>query len=140
MLVLDRKIALIALALGAVAFWNTYAYPREVVAFPRFLLYILFALSVLLFIFPRQRTAEHPVSIIYSKEKLLSFFLLVAYAVIFPFVGYFVTTFVFIVFYLWLFRRKGWGFYFLFAVVYVALMYAVFQKWLYVWFPEGWLF
>ncbi len=140
MLALDRKIALIALAVCAAVYWDTFSYPHGAVAFPRFLLYIFFGLCVLLLIFPRQRETERPVSVIYSREKLISFFLLIAYTVAFPLVGYFVTTFVFIVFYLWLFKHKGMGYYLLFAGAYVLLMYAVFQKWLYVWFPEGWLF
>ncbi|MBN1827587.1 MAG: tripartite tricarboxylate transporter TctB family protein [Deltaproteobacteria bacterium] len=136
LLVLDRKIALAAIAVCSIFYWATFSYTPEIVAFPRFLCYALYILAGLLFAFPRQHS-EYAARIIYSKEKLLSIGMLIAYTIIFPFVGYFVTTFIFSMAYLWIFRRKGLVAYIIFAAIYLAVMYVVFQKWLYVWFPEG---
>jgi len=138
-LVLDRKIAMIALCITAFFFWNTFSYPPEVVAFPRFLLVVFFILSLLLFLFPRQKSARNAEAI-FSKEKLVSVVMLIGYAIIFPILGYFITTFLFAVSYLWYFRRNGIGGYLAYSFIFLLIMYAVFQKWLYVWFPEGLLF
>lgn len=120
-----------------VAFYRaTFRYPPEIVAFPRFLLWIFLGLSVLLFIFP----GGHPnynFKAIVSKEKIISVLLLIAYAVLFPYLGFFVTTFLFAVLYMWVFNKKYLKKYIIIAAVYLMVIYFVFQKWLYVWFPEG---
>ena len=135
-LVQDRVIALIAAAVSILVYWKTFAYPSEVVAFPRFLLAVFFGLAALLFIFPG-RHKSYNFKLIFSKEKIITVLLLVGYTVVFPVVGYFVTTFIFAVFYLWMFKREGLGSYLIYSGIFVSVMYVVFQKGLYVWFPEG---
>lgn len=124
------------MAASALVYWATFSYPIEVVAFPRFLLFVFFGLAVFLFLFPGRRKGSQA-KIIFSKEKMLTILLLVGYTIIFPLLGYFVTTFIFAVFYLWVFQRKGTGYYLIYSGIFAALMYIVFQKGLYVWFPEG---
>ena len=135
-LVQDRVIALIALAACAVVYWATLSYPPEVVAFPKFLLYVFGGLSVLIFLFPGQQKSYN-FKMIFSKEKMVTIFLLVGYTIVFPIVGYFVTTFIFAIIYLMIFKRQGIGQYLIYSGIFTALMYLVFQKGLYVWFPEG---
>jgi hypothetical protein len=135
-LILDRKISLFLIAFCGFFYYLTFAYPPRTVAFPRFLLLIFFFLSVLLFVFPG-RGQKYSFGEVFSSEKMVTLLLLIGYTILFPFIGFFVTTFVFAVFYMWLFRRKGFPRYFLIAAAYVAIMYIVFQKLLYVWFPEG---
>jgi len=135
-LVIDRVIALIALAVCSLVYWATLSYPPEVVAFPKFLLYVFGGLSVLIFIFPGQQKSYN-FKKIFSKEKFLTIFLLIGYTIVFPIVGYFVTTFIFAIIYLWIFKRQGLGQYLIYSAIFSALMYLVFQKGLYVWFPEG---
>ena len=135
-MILDRKISLLLIAFCGFFYYLTFAYPPRTVAFPRFLLLIFFLLSVLLFIFPG-RPQTYSFREVFSSEKNISILLLIAYTILFPLIGFFVTTFVFAVFYMWLFRRKGLPQYILIAAAYVAILYIIFQKLLYVWFPEG---
>jgi uncharacterized BrkB/YihY/UPF0761 family membrane protein len=123
---------------GAFFYFLTFSYPPRTVAFPRFLLLLFFILSVLLFIFPGE-PQKYSLREVFSSEKSITVLLLIAYTILFPLIGFFITTFFFAVFYMWLFRRKGLRRYLLIAAVYVAVIYMVFQKLLYVWFPEGWL-
>lgn len=136
MLVQDRIIALIAVVVSALIYWKTFSYPTEVVAFPRFLLIVFFGLGILLYIFPGRQKGPKA-KMIFSKEKMVTILLLVGYTILFPIVGYFVTTAIFAVFYLWIFKRQGVGYYLIYSCIFVIVMYVVFQKGLYVWFPEG---
>jgi hypothetical protein len=135
-LVLDRKISLLLIAFCSFFYYLTFAYPPRTVAFPRFLLLIFFFLSLLLFIFPG-RGQKYSFREVFANEKIVTLLLLIGYTILFPLIGFFVTTFFFAIFYMWLFQRKGLPRYFLIAAAYVAIMYIVFQKLLYVWFPEG---
>lgn len=135
-MILDRKISLLLVAFCGFFYYLTFAYPPRTVAFPRFLLLIFFLLSILLFIFPG-RGQKYNFREVFSSEKIVTLLLLIGYTILFPLLGFFVTTFFFAVFYMWLFRRKGLPQYILIAVAYVAIIYIIFQKLLYVWFPEG---
>lgn len=135
-LVIDRVIALIAIAVSALVYWRCLSYPPEVVAFPKFLLAVFVGLAVFLFIFPG-RQKSYDLKMIFSKEKMVTVLLLAGYTIAFPFLGYFVTTFIFAIIYLWGFKREGLGYYLIYSGIFVAVMYGIFQKGLYVWFPEG---
>ena len=135
-MVLDRKVSLVFTCIFAAFYAATFKYRPETVAFPRFLLWILLLLSVLLFIFPRQ-TKGHSLKELFPKEKIIASLLLIAYIIVFPRLGYFVTTFIFSVLYMWIFYKKDWKKYVLVAAVYITIIYFLFQKWLYVWFPKG---
>ncbi len=136
MLALDRKIASAIFVATCLIYWHTYSYPSEIVAFPRFILVVMGLLSLLLFFFPRQQQGMC-LGEIFSRERVATMALVIAYAVVFPYLGYFVTTFVFAVLYLWLFERRGLGRYVLYSAIFCLIMYAVFQKFLFIWFPEG---
>lgn len=136
MFVIDRVIALVIIAGSILVYWKTTTYPPEVVAFPKFLLAIFFLLSILLFIFPRSEK-KYDIKRIFSHEKVTTLALLLAYTIIFPFLGYFVTTLVFTVIYLWIYQRNGLTSYFIYSIIYCGAMYLIFQKFLYVWFPKG---
>ncbi len=133
---LDRKISLVLICLFVAFYAASYRYPPEIVAFPRFLLWIFLGLCVLLFAFPKGHP-NYEFKTIISKEKVAAALMLIAYAVVFPFLGFFATTFVFAVAYMSVFNRKEWKKHIIIAVVYLTIIYFVFQKWLYVWFPEG---
>jgi len=133
---LDRKIALVSIGFFAIFYAATFRYPPETVSFPRFLLWILLSLSVLLFIFAKGHP-DYSFKAIVPKEKVIAALLLIVYTVVFPVLGFFVTTFLFAVLYMWVFNKKDLKKYIIVAAVYITIIYFVFQKWLYVWFPEG---
>jgi len=133
---LDRKIALISVGFFAAFYAATFRYPPETVSFPRFLLWIFLVLSVILFIFPKKHP-DYSFKAILPKEKVTAALLLIGYTVIFPKLGFFVTTFCFSIIYMWAFNKKDLKKYVMIAAVYILIVYFVFQKWLYVWFPEG---
>lgn len=133
---LDRKISLISICFFAAFYAATFKYRPEIVAFPRFLLWILLILSALLFILPRQ-TKGYSIKELFPKEKIIASLLLIVYIFVFPKLGYFVTTFIFAVLYMWIFCKKDWKKYVLVAAVYITIIYFLFQKWLYIWFPKG---
>ncbi|MBZ4654923.1 MAG: Tripartite tricarboxylate transporter TctB family [Peptococcaceae bacterium] len=135
-LLLDRKIALVLMAVFLLFYAVSYMYPPETVSFPRFLLWIFLGLSILLFTFPRKHP-DYSLKIVFSREKVVSILLLIAYAVIFPIIGFFTTTFAFAVLYMWIFNHSGIRQYIIVTAIYLIVVYFVFQKWLYVWFPEG---
>ncbi len=137
-MVLDRKISIIAICFAAALYAATFKYPVEVIAFPRFLIWTLLGLSVLLFIRPGH-TSGYSLKELLPKEKVIAALLLVVYIIVFPIVGYFVTTFIFAILYMWIFNRKDLKKYLLVAAVYCGIIYLLFQKWLFVWFPEGML-
>jgi hypothetical protein len=134
--VLDRKISLVLIAFCAFFYYLTFSYPPRAVAFPRFLLLVFLLLCVLLYIFPG-RERKYRFREVFSSEKNITVLMLIGYTLLFPFLGFFVTTFLFAVLYMWLFRREELPKYLLIAAVYVAVLYLVFQKMLYIWFPEG---
>jgi hypothetical protein len=138
-MLMDRKISLVLMALFAAFYATTFKYKAEIVAFPRFLLWIFLGLSILLFIFPKGHP-NYNIKAILAKEKLLAALLLVIYAIVFPRLGFFVTTFIFAVAYMWIFSKKHLKNYVIIAAVYLVIVYIVFQKLLYVWFPQGLFF
>lgn len=133
---MDRKISLISICFFAAFYAATFKYQPKIVAFPRFLLWAFLVLSVLLFILPRQ-TSGYSFKELFPKEKIIASLLLIVYIFAFPKLGYFVTTFIFAVLYMWIFYKKDWKKYVLVAAVYITIIYFLFQKWLYVWFPKG---
>ena len=135
-MVLDRKIALALMGIFTLFYVASYQYPPDIVAFPRFLSYALLVLSILLFIFPKD-IPNYNLRCIISKEKIIATLTLISYVIIFPFIGFFTTTFLFTVLYMWYFNRKGLKKYIVIATIYITIIYFVFQKFLYVWFPEG---
>lgn len=110
--------------------------PEETIQFLRFLWLICFSLSLILFFLsppPKKRLASN----IFSKERLLTIIFTVCYIMLFPLIGFFTATFLFLIFYLWYFQRgKIWKYGFISANS-LSLIYIVFQKFLFVWFPEG---
>ncbi len=132
----DKKIAVILIVIATLILVTTYRYPPETVAFPRFFVYVLYVLSILLFILP-QKMSSYNVNLIFSKEKFISMGFLIVYVILFPKLGFFITTFLFQALYMSYFYKKGWKKHLIIAVSYGLLFYVVFQKWLYIWFPKG---
>ncbi|MDA8124954.1 MAG: tripartite tricarboxylate transporter TctB family protein [Deltaproteobacteria bacterium] len=132
----NRKVALVLLAILAVFFAYSFQYPPEVVAFPRFLLAVLTIMTIGLFIRPGDM-GKVKVTAFLTRPKLLTAAFMVAYVALFPFVGFFVTTFLTVFLYILTFERKAWWKALLIALGWVALLYGAFQTLLYIWFPQG---
>jgi hypothetical protein len=128
--------AIFIMTVAIIIFGVTFNYPPEAVQFPRFLLLICFALALLLFFLspPKQKRLANN---IFSKERLLTIIFTIFYIIIFPLMGFFTATFLFLTFFMWYFQReKIWKYIFI-SAIYLSLIYIVFQKFLFVWFPEG---
>jgi hypothetical protein len=132
----NRKAALVLLAVCALFFGYSFVYPPEIVAFPRFLLAVLTIMVIGLFIRPGD-LGKLKVTAFLTKPKLITVAFLVGYVVLFPFIGFFVTTFLAVFAYILVFERQGWLKPLLVALVWVAILYGAFQSLLYIWFPKG---
>jgi hypothetical protein len=132
----DRWMAIFIMTVAIIIFGVTFNYPPEAVQFPRFLLLICFALALLLFFLSPPKQKRLPNNI-FSKERLLTIIFTIFYIIIFPLIGFFTATFLFLTFYMWYFQReKIWKYIFI-SAIYLSLIYIVFQKFLFVCFPEG---
>lgn len=132
----DKWIAVLIIILVVIIFGVTFGYPPEAVQFPRFLLLICLSLSLLLF-FISSPKEKRLASNIFSKERLLTIIFTIFYIIIFPLIGFFTATFLFLTFYMWYFQRENIWKYIFISAIYLSLIYVVFQKFLFVWFPEG---
>ncbi len=132
----NRKVSLVFMAVVALFFGYSFFYPPEVVAFPRFLLAVLFLLCILLFIRPGD-LGKIKVTAFLTRPKLITAAFMVGYVALFPFVGFFVTTFLTVFAYILVFERTARLKGFLIALGWVALLYVAFQTLLFIWFPEG---
>ena len=132
----NRKVSLVLIAVVALFFGYSFQYPPEVVAFPRFLLAVLFAMSVFLFIRPGD-LGKLKVTAFLTRPKLVTTAFMVGYVALFPFIGFFVTTFVTVLGYILNFERTAWLKALLIAFGWVVIFYVGFQMLLYIWFPEG---
>jgi hypothetical protein len=136
MLCINRKVSLVLFALFSFFFVHTFRYPSEVVAFPRFLLVVLLIMCAALFARPGD-LGKIKVTAFLTRPKLITAAFMVLYVAVFPWLGFFVTTFLTVFGYILVFeptaRIKG----FLVALGWVAVLFAAFQTLLYIWFPEG---
>ncbi len=132
----NRKVSLVLMAVVALFFGYSFQYPPEVVAFPRFLLAVLFLMSILLFIRPGD-LGKIKVTAFLTRPKLITAAFMIGYVALFPFVGFFVTTFLTVFAYILVFERTARLKGFLIALGWVVLLYVAFQTLLYIWFPEG---
>ena len=136
MLCINRKVSLVLLAIFTFFLAYTFQYPSEVVAFPRFLLGVLLIMCLALFVKPGD-LGKIKVTAFLTRPKLITAAFMVLYVVLFPWLGFFVTSFLMVYGYILVFepsaRFKG----FLVALGWVALLFVAFQTLLYIWFPEG---
>lgn len=133
---INRKVSLVLLAFVALIFGYSFQYPPETVAFPRFLLAVLFLLSVFLFIRPGDM-GKIKVTAFLTRPKLITAASMVLYVALFPWLGFFVTTFLTVFGYILVFERSAWLKAPLIAAGWVVVFYVAFQTLLYIWFPEG---
>lgn len=138
MLCINRKVSLVLFAIFTFFFVYTFQYPSEVVAFPRFLLLVLLIMCVALFAKPGD-LGKIKVTAFLTRPKLVTAAFMVLYVAIFPWLGFFVTTFLTVFGYILFFERSARIKGFLVALAWVALLYTAFQTLLYIWFPQGWL-
>ncbi len=132
----NRKVSLVLMAVVALFFGYSFQYPPEVVAFPRFLLAVLLVMSVFLFIRPGD-LGKLKVTAFLTKPKLVTTAFMVGYVALFPWLGFFVTTFVTVFGYILYFERTAWLKALLIAIGWVVIFFVGFQMLLYIWFPEG---
>ena len=133
---INRKVSLVLLAVVALFFGYSFQYPPETVAFPRFLLTVLFLLSVLLFIRPGD-LGKIKVTVFLTRPKLVTAAFMLLYVALFPWLGFFVTTFLTVFGYILVFERSAWLKGFFISTGWVVVLYVAFQTLLYIWFPEG---
>jgi hypothetical protein len=133
---INRKVALVLMAIVALFFGYSFQYPAEVVAFPRFLLAVLLLMCILLFIRPGD-LGKIKVTAFLTRPKLITAAFMIGYVAIFPVLGFFVTTFLTVFAYILVFERTARLKGFLIALGWVAVLYGAFQTLLYIWFPQG---
>jgi hypothetical protein len=135
---INRKVALVLLAVVAVFFAYSFQYPSEAVAFPRFLLAVIALMAIGLFVRPGD-LGKVKVTSFLTPAKLVTAAFMVGYVALFPVIGFFVTTFLTVFFYILVFERKSWLKALLIALGWVAVLFGAFQTLLYIWFPQGFL-
>ncbi len=135
---LDRKIALFLIGLSGFFYYLTFLYPPETMSFPRFLLYAFGLLSFLLFLFPGGKR-KYDVRELFAREKVTTFVLAVIYAGLLTVIGFFTASFLFIAFYIWLYEHRGWRKAILIGAVCAVGTYLIFEYFLSVTFPRGFL-
>jgi|GEM_PF-2421145 len=135
----DRMASCAFLVLAGTFFSLSYSYPPETVEYVRFISGVLIVISILLFIAPPHKLRRIDLGIIASYEKVLTLLMLVAYVVIIPRMGYFTSSFIFSVGYMYVFERKGLAKHVMVSLIMLLVLYLVFQNFLNVWFPKGWL-
>ena len=133
---INRKVSLVLLAIFALFFIYSFQYPAEVVAFPRFLLAVLALMCLLLFIRPGD-LGKIKVTSFLTRPKMITAAFMVLYVAIFPWLGFFVTTFVTVFGYILTFEPKARVKGLIVASGWVGVLYVAFQTLLYIWFPEG---
>lgn len=138
MLCVNRRVALIFMACLVFAFIYTTRYPAEVVNFPRFIFSILFIFNIILFIKPGD-IGKIKVTKFLTPRKVITSISMIAYVLLFPVLGFFVTTFIYVLSYIIFFERTAKIKALLVAGGWILVLYLVFQKVLYVWFPKGFL-
>jgi putative tricarboxylic transport membrane protein len=136
MLCINRKVSLVLFAVFTFFFIYTFRYPSEVVAFPRFLLVVLLIMCVALFAKPGD-LGKIKVTAFLTRPKLITAGFMVLYVAVFPWLGFFVTTFLMVFGYILVFEKSARIKGFLVALGWVAVLFAAFQTLLYIWFPEG---
>jgi putative tricarboxylic transport membrane protein len=137
-LVLDRKIALVLMALTGFFYYLTYLYPPETMSFPRFLLYSFGILSLFLFLFPGEKK-KYDYQELFAKEKIITLIGAVIYVSLIHVIGFFVSSFLFILVYICIFEKRALRKSILIAAAGSGVAYIVFEWALSVHFPEGFL-
>ena len=122
--------------IGSVFYYKSFSYPDESTIYVRFILIILIILSVLLF-FLSKKTEKRSLKELFSRKITLALILTIVYIVLIPIIGYFTSTFLFLVGFMWLYNHKGIPKYLIIATVSSIGIYILFQKLLTVWFPTG---
>jgi hypothetical protein len=136
MLCINRKVSMVLMTIFAAFFAYTFLYPPEVVAFPRFLLVVLLAMSLFLLVKPGD-LGKVKVTAFMTRPKLITAAYMILYVAVFPWLGFFVTTFLTVFSYILVFERAARLKALLMALGWVALLFMAFQTFLYIWFPKG---
>jgi hypothetical protein len=136
MLCINRKVSVVLMAIFLFFLGYTFQYPPEIVAFPRFLLAVLLAMSLFLFVKPGD-LGKVKVTAFLTRPKMITAAFMVAYVAVFPWLGFFVTTFLTVFSYILVFERTARLKALLMALGWVALLFIAFQTFLYIWFPKG---
>lgn len=136
MLCVNRRVALVFIVCIIFAFIYTTRYPAEVVNFPRFIFSLLLIFNIVLFIKPGD-IGKIKVTKFLTPKKVITSIFMIAYVLLFPVLGFFVTTFIFVLSYILFFERTAKTKALLIASGWIVILYLVFQKVLYIWFPKG---
>lgn len=130
----DRIVALIFIVVATLFFYSSYFYPPAIMAFPRFVFTVLILLSLILLITaPDKRRIR--LSELFPFEKFLTLILVVLYVICIPLVGYFPSSFVFTIAYMYIFERKNLLKHVLISGGLMFFFYLTFEKFLGVWLP-----
>lgn len=131
----NRLLSAMFMIVSALAFINSYSYPEESTIYVRFILAIFFVLSLVLFFIKSDK--QESVKTIFTSKRSKAFALMIAYAILIPIVGFFVSTFLFGVVFMFIFNNKGLVKYMIVTFIFTLMMYGVFDVLLKIWFPTG---
>jgi phosphatidylserine synthase len=133
---INRKVSLVLAAIFVFFFGYTFQYSSEVVAFPRVILLALLGMCAVLFVRPGD-LGKIKVTAFLTRPKLITAAFMVLYVAIFPWLGFFVTTFLTVFGYILVFEKSARLKGFCVALGWVGLLYLAFQTFLHIWFPQG---
>ncbi len=133
----NRLISIIFMILSAVLYAASFSYPDESTIYVRFILTIFFVLSAVLF-FAKPRNLK-PIKNMFNNKKVMALLLIIAYVILIPIAGFFISTFVFLIAFMYSYNRVGIIKYSIISLVFCLIIYAAFYKWLSIWFPTGFL-
>lgn len=132
----NRIISIISMFIVSIFYYNSFSYPDESTIYIKFILVILLVLSVLLFVNSKSQNTNFKEKS-FSKRMFLAFALTIAYVALMPIVGYYISTFIFLVLFMWIYNHKGIVKYLTVGCIFSFFVYFFFQKLLGIWFPTG---
>jgi hypothetical protein len=120
---------------SVLAFINSFSYPVESTIYVRFILAVFFILSAVLFF--TKSEGQRPLKDMFTTKRAKAIALMVVYVILVPIVGFFVSTFIFTIAFMYTFNNKGIVKYIIISFVFVLIVYGVFDVLLNIWFPTG---
>ena len=131
----NKLVSIIFMIVSVIAFINSFSYPVESTIYVRFILALFFILSAALFFIKAE--GQRPLKGIITKRRAKALALILSYVILIPILGFFVSTFIFAIVFMYMFNNKGIVKYIIISFVFVLIVYGVFDVFLNIWFPAG---
>lgn len=130
--------SIIFMFVSVLAFINSFTYPVESTIYVRFVLVVFFIVSAVLFF--NKGENQKPLKGMFSSKRIQALALMICYVILVPIIGFFISTFIFAVAFMYMFNNKSIIKYIITSLVFVLIIYGVFDLLLNIWFPKGLIF